>query len=62
MNMSTPALEAVAICLGLIVIVALGSQEAAAHHRLILGGALIALMGFCVIGLSGPKARRGEAE
>jgi hypothetical protein len=58
MNMSTTALEFATLCLGLIVIAALGSQEAAAHPRLILAGALVALMGFCVIGLSGPKPRR----
>jgi hypothetical protein len=62
MNISTTVLEFTAFCLGILVLVSLTSQEGTAHPHLMLGGMLVALIGFYVIGLPGRKPRSVGAD
>ena len=58
MNISTTALEFATLCLGLLMLAAVGSTEAAAHPRLMLVGAATAVIGLIIIVASGLKQSR----
>jgi len=58
MNISTTALELAALCLGMLVLAAFGSPEAADHPRLMQFGAAVAVIGISVVVVSGLMERR----
>lgn len=58
MNISTTALELAALCLGILVLAAVGSPEAADHPRLMLLGTAAAVLGISVIVMSGLRQQR----
>jgi len=59
MKFSATAIELAALCLGIFVLCAFGSPEAADHPRLMQLGAAVAVIGISVVVVSGLMERRG---